>query len=582
MNRTLRLASATGYENMSAWSDLLDAINVFPVADADTGRNLKISLSPMRTLDPSGHSMGKTLLQAATGNSGNIAAAFFTHFLKADSPDQLAGAAKKGTENARRAVADPLEGTMLTLFDAVSETLDTLGHGWPAAAGNRMVNEMEQAVLSTTATLSSLRSAGVVDAGALGMFVFFEGFFRSLSGTTDRIIPVTHRFSGRLTPRLKTREPEDSGDFCISTTFKPHQRIEEIKKEIHKKSHSVIWIKEGDQLKLHMHTKEETGLKKALSSLGNISAWNQEKIRTRPQALHGLSKKNHSVHVMTDAAGSINRDQADALGITLLDSYLVIHDQTFPETLVAPERLYQAMRNNCAVSTAQASLFERHQTYESVIRRFNHVIYLAVGSVYTGNVDAARKWSEKCDPENRMTLIDTTAASGRLALISLLTARFSEDSTRPEPVRAYANQMIHQCEELIFLDQLKYLAKGGRLSKTKGFFGDLFNTKPIISPRACGAEKVGVVRKQSDQLPFALSYLEQKIFDDKNTMILLEYSDNKAFIDQEILPEIVSRYPNAEIVTTPLSLTSVTHMGPDTWGVAFCPDTSYTEGKETL
>ncbi len=578
MDPTLRLATATGYENLSAWADLLDAINVFPVADADTGRNLKISLGPLRNPDPGGPFAGATLLTAATGNSGNIAAAFFSCFLKADSLNHLAHAAKKGNENAWQAVADPLDGTMLTLFDAVAASLEHLDAGQIPQKESQIIQKMETAVLSTATTLSTLRDAGVVDAGALGMFVFFEGFFRSLSKTTDNIIPVTHRFRGKLTPKRPTRKPDEPDDFCISATITSQKRLGEIKKAVRKKSNSVICINQGENLKIHMHAKDGSALKKILSSMGSITGWNQEKIQTLPRALPGLLKKNNAVHVMTDAAGSITRAQADALGITLLDSYLVIRDQSFPETLVKPEILYQAMKNNCPVSTAQASLFERHQTYESVTRRFDRVIYLAVGSVYTGNVAAARNWCEKHDPENRMSLMDTTAASGRLALIALLTARFAKNNTRPEPVCAYANDMISRCKELIFLHELKYLAKGGRISKTKGFFGDLLNAKPIISPGAGGAEKNGVVRKQSDQLPFALACLEKKISNDKNAVILLEYSDNKAFIDHKILPKIASVYPGAEIVTTPLSLTSVTHMGPDTWGVAFCPDTSYKKG----
>ena len=72
MDPQLRAALTIGYERLSAWSDLLDQINVFPVADADTGRNLKISLAPLRQLEALCRGLADRLVQAATGNSGNI------------------------------------------------------------------------------------------------------------------------------------------------------------------------------------------------------------------------------------------------------------------------------------------------------------------------------------------------------------------------------------------------------------------------------------------------------------------------------------------------------------------------------
>ena len=71
---------ATGYACLSAWADLLDRINVFPVADADTGTNLRISLAPLRDPADFRSTIEKRLAFCAAGNSGNIAAAFFQEF----------------------------------------------------------------------------------------------------------------------------------------------------------------------------------------------------------------------------------------------------------------------------------------------------------------------------------------------------------------------------------------------------------------------------------------------------------------------------------------------------------------------
>ena len=77
MDLPLSTAFSAGYERLAAWADLLDQINVYPVADADTGRNLMISLAPLRQMENDHQTTANQLLMAATGNSGNIANCFF-------------------------------------------------------------------------------------------------------------------------------------------------------------------------------------------------------------------------------------------------------------------------------------------------------------------------------------------------------------------------------------------------------------------------------------------------------------------------------------------------------------------------
>jgi fatty acid-binding protein DegV len=126
----------------------------------------------------------------------------------------------------------------------------------------------------------------------------------------------------------------------------------------------------------------------------------------------------------------------------------------------------------------------------------------------------------------------------------------------------------------VFLDKLQYLAQGGRLSKTSAFFGEMLNMKPVISPLPEGAKKVGMVRNQEDQVKMALAKLDASLKNDSHALIMLEYSDNKNWVNGTVKKIVVERYPQAEIILQPLSLTSGAHMGPGTWGVAFLPVTS--------
>jgi hypothetical protein len=101
----------------------------------------------------------------------------------------------------------------------------------------------------------------------------------------------------------------------------------------------------------------------------------------------------------------------------------------------------------------------------------------------------------------------------------------------------------------------------------------MLNMKPVVSPQPEGVKKLGVVRNRKDQVAFALKRLKE-LLKDKDGIIMLEYSDNQKFLDEQIKPLMRKEFKGSEIITQPLSLTSGTHMGPGTWALAVMPDTT--------
>jgi fatty acid-binding protein DegV len=126
-------------------------------------------------------------------------------------------------------------------------------------------------------------------------------------------------------------------------------------------------------------------------------------------------------------------------------------------------------------------------------------------------------------------------------------------------------------EGYAFLNPPEYVVAGGRLSKAGAFCGDLFRMKPIVSPMPEGARKIGVVRNREEQVRFALEAMERALRPEEKALIMLEYSDNRSWVD-EVGSEVARRYPKAQTIVHPLSLTSGAHMGPGTWAVAFLPE----------
>jgi DegV family protein with EDD domain len=331
---------------------------------------------------------------------------------------------------------------------------------------------------------------------------------------------------------------------------------------------SVVAMPNGECLKVHLHARDRESVRQDLTAIGSILSWAEDDLAEQTFRF-SEPKKNQAIHVMTDAAGSLTRDLAQSLGITLLNSYIAVGNRFLPETYVDPSQLFAAMKAGAKVSTSQASVVERHECYNNVMKFYDRVLYLCVGSFYTGNYDVAIKWKAENDPKDRMTVIDTGVASGKLGLIARTAAELSFTISDPSEVIAFVKGVIQNVQEYIFLDTLQFLAAGGRISKTSAFFGDVLHIKPIVSPYPDGARKIGVVRSLRDQVKFAFRRLEQSISKDQKATLLLEYTDNREWVEGEIKPEIERRFPLVQVIIQPLSLTTAAHVGSGSWGVAF-------------
>jgi DegV family protein with EDD domain len=464
-----------------------------------------------------------------------------------------------------------------------------------------VLTRLEGAVLSTPELLPKLKAAGVVDAGALGVFIFLDGFFSVLAGDGDGFRPITEIFKGYLKVSPAFSEEGETG-CCVDTVLRVEGDAGDAIRGLSAIGESVVVLREGDYLKVHLHARDGQKARSDLAAFGEVVRWSSDDLGAQVRSFSGRPAEQ-GVHIVTDAAGSISRAMAAELGVTLLESYITAGERSLPETHFVPEELYEAMRRGVKVSTAQASLFERHQHYRSVLDRYPRVLYLCVGSAFTGNCAEAIAWQQQHDREGHFTIVDSGAASGRLGLLALATARFARETRDVEAVIRFAREGAARCQEYVFLDTLRYLAAGGRLSRTSAFFGDMIHMKPVISPLPEGAKKVGAVRNRTEQLKFAVEKLEAALGKGgyagaseagrrpgekpgaaqgkgDRVLIMIEHTDNLDWVTKKVQPEIEQRWPEAEIILQPMSLTSGAHMGPGTWAVAFLPN-PFHETKRT-
>ncbi len=180
--------------------EAVDALNVFPVPDGDTGTNMSLTMqSATREInskeylraDEAANALAKGALKGARGNSGVITSQLLRGFAKAlngiekITPVQFAEALMKGSEMAYKAVMKPKEGTILTVARVVAE--DALKQARKAPDDydqliTVMLRSGEAILKKTPDMLPALKQAGVVDSGGRGLMLIYQGYAAVLRG----------------------------------------------------------------------------------------------------------------------------------------------------------------------------------------------------------------------------------------------------------------------------------------------------------------------------------------------------------------------------------------------------------------
>ncbi|MBP8301668.1 MAG: DAK2 domain-containing protein, partial [Planctomycetes bacterium] len=196
----LRRALISGARRVIASRDELNRINVFPVADGDTGSNLASTLGSVLQGALSRRSrhigellvgIGNDAIDGARGNSGAIMAQFLVGLAEQarNAPvldaANLALAVRRGADSARAALAQPVEGTILSVISAFADALDESARqpqGDPKGGFARALQRARTALADTPKQMALLQRAGVVDAGARGFVDWLEGISEYVEG----------------------------------------------------------------------------------------------------------------------------------------------------------------------------------------------------------------------------------------------------------------------------------------------------------------------------------------------------------------------------------------------------------------
>lgn len=278
--------------------EILNALNVFPVPDGDTGANMRLTVRSVwqdveprdgATVSGIAAAMARSALLGARGNSGVILSQFFAGLARGLGELDTAGgtdvakAFHEATGAAYKAVGNPTEGTMLTVIREAAEAAQKAADEcdadalsvWRAAS-----DEAAASVLRTPSLLPVLREAGVVDAGGQGLALMLEAGLRHLQGETLETVLVSEASAKPMSAEFLEATEDELYGYCTQFLIQGEGiDIEAARAGMAAVASSVVVVGQPDMLKVHVHTEDPgpaLSLGVSLGIVGEVNIQNMD------------------------------------------------------------------------------------------------------------------------------------------------------------------------------------------------------------------------------------------------------------------------------------------------------------------
>ena len=258
----------------------VDALNVFPVPDGDTGTNMSLTMmsatreinqKEFQSAGEAAAALAKGALRGARGNSGVITSQIYRGFAKAlegvekISPVQFAAAMKSGADTAYKAVMKPKEGTILTVARVMAEDAVRQAEMNPDdfdALFDVILKSGEAILNRTPEMLPVLKQAGVVDAGGRGLMLLYQGYAAVLRGESVEAVETTGESA-----EVQFVDDHDSMEeikFAYCTEFLIQYIKDDVKEEdvdffrrrLNRIGDCVLVVGDLELIKVHVHTND--------------------------------------------------------------------------------------------------------------------------------------------------------------------------------------------------------------------------------------------------------------------------------------------------------------------------------------
>jgi uncharacterized protein len=582
------------FEVISSQEDL-NKINVFPVADGDTGSNMAaafesilldiIDLSTNNLTEMADH-VADAGLNGSRGNSGAILAQFFVGFSNNLSEQTSIGIEKFAesmliaSNAARNAISEPVEGTIITVMHEWANWLNEHWHEHQTFEPlfKKSLQHARHALKRTKKQLKVLAQNHVVDAGAKGFVNFLEGAYHfinkgelpdieSLKDTVNEQVFSTedtiteHDEYLHLTPHTSHGDQAINFQYCTECIIhgeKPN--VEKIRGVLSDWGDSLVIVGGKEKAKIHIHTNDPRQVFRLANSFGEVLESKADDMwaQYRANIKHQLNK---SITLVADSSCSLPQELLVKYNIVLIPLQIMADKTAYLDRInLTHQKFLTLLDSDTHITTSQPKPKDTELAFSKALQVSPNAIGILLSSKLSGTFASVKKLVTQLE-EDEITLFDSRNATTGLGLIVLEAAKAIQQGQPMSTIKMRIKNAIANCITLVSLSTLKYAIKGGRVKKSTGFMANLLKLLPVLAIDHHGkvrkaAMTFGIRANRAKVLRLALKHAAQF----RDCELLIAHGDALKEA-RSIRRRLLKKLPGKTISIVEVSPVLLTHAG---------------------
>ncbi len=489
--RRLRQAMLDGLHMVKKHEADLNTLNVFPVADADTGTNLMLTLRHMiQELPPEDEPdlfmkrLSKNALLGARGNSGLIFACFIQGITE-QSTHLGYDLFHRSIPYAYRSVENPMEGTILTVM---KKWADYMAESPILSVRERFLASIEIAKIAlaeTTEQLDILKRARRVDAGAKGFVIFLEGCIHSYFGDhipddMEYVALPAEDHENRLTERPRYRYCTEAA--VLKTLPLQPPQMDALRKRLQSLGDSLILADTDALLKIHLHTDHPNQLMQQLRPLGTLCSQKADDMLRQFEMSHD---QHASIALVTDSMSDVPEGFVDQYQIHVIPLQFLFEDSAYLDGLTI--RPGDIALEKAAAKTSQPGPFQIAGLFEQLLVHYDSIIAITLSKELSGTHQSFLQAKSMTHSEKPIDVINSRQNSAGIAMVVMKAAEDIASGKSHHEVLQGIEDSIQKSKILVSLVSLDALIRSGRVKKPLGGIMKFLRFKPILSVDSQGA-----------------------------------------------------------------------------------------------
>jgi hypothetical protein len=557
-NELLFKSFMIGAQNVILEKNQLNAINVFPVPDGDTGSNLASMMKSIlersklgKTSEETVQSIADAAIVGARGNSGIIFAQYIIGFSQGIQNNQIdtdtfIESAEQAAHYAYQSISKPVEGTMITVMRTWAVAMKQFKHATTnfIELMNNAFEAAKEELAKTPEKLAVLKQNKVVDAGAKGFVHFIEGFIKALKG--EDIDLSVHQ--NEVVSELHVDHLEDSQyRYCTEALLRgKHFNLESLRAKLETFGDSLVVAGSDQTVRVHIHTDRPDQVFAYLSETGRIS---EQKVDDMKRQFEAANHRKYPIALVTDSIADLPESMVDQYQIHMFPINLIINETTYYDKVTIQSSRFYEMMDSLEVypTSAQPNPKSLENFFSFLTTYYQKVIVLTVSEKMSGTFQAFKEAALKFKDVADIRVINSKQNSGAEGLLVLKAAQLIESAASIDDIEQTIESLTGKSKILVSVKTLKYMVRSGRVSKVTGIIGKIMNLKPIISIDETGQ---GIIFEKSLSLKSSNRKIEQHIREVvrehgiENFAIVHANAPDRAKQYAELYQEIIGKAPD--------------------------------------